>query len=193
MDVAPLDMLGMLDKHYAQAAQLPEHLASKALDIEYCFINETGESPHPMTGGFKLVVTHSIETCPPLDILLIGGPALSYRPSEPIQHFIQHQYEHVRALLTICTGYIPALYSGILDGKTATAPRGLLPMLKEEKPNVKWVEKRWVRDGKVWSGGAMANGMDLMAGFMWEEFEEQRELTEMMMGMADFVKRGPVY
>lgn len=66
-------------------------------------------------------------------------------------------------------------------------------MLKEEKPDVKWVEKRWVRDGKVWSGGAMANGMDLMAGFMWDEFEEQRELTEMMMGMADFVKRGPVY
>lgn len=50
-------MLGMLDKHWVQTAQLPEYLASKALDIEYCFINETGESPHPMTGGFKLAVT----------------------------------------------------------------------------------------------------------------------------------------
>lgn len=136
---------------------------------------------------------HSIETCPPLDILLIGGPAPSYRPSEPIQRFIQKQYEYLRALLTVCTGYIPALYSGILDGKTATAPRGLLPMLKKEKPDVKWVEKRWVRDGKVWSSGAVANGMELMAGFMWEEFEEQRGLTEMMMGMADFAKRGEAY
>ncbi|CAL8580329.1 hypothetical protein XPA_006057 [Xanthoria parietina] len=193
MDVAPLDMLGMLDKHWVQTAQLPEYLASKALDIEYCFINETGESPHPMTGGFKLAVTHSIETCPPLDILLIGGPAPSYRPSEPIQRFIQDQYEHLRAFLTVCTGYIPALYSGILDGKTATAPRGLLPMLKEEKPDVQWVEKRWVRDGKVWSSGAVANGMELMAGFMWDEFEEQRGLTEVMMGMADFAKRGQAY
>lgn len=136
---------------------------------------------------------HSIETCPPLDILLIGGPAPSYRPSEPIQRFIQDQYEHLRAFLTVCTGYIPALYSGILDGKTATAPRGLLPMLKEEKPDVQWVEKRWVRDGKVWSSGAVANGMELMAGFMWDEFEEQRGLTEVMMGMADFAKRGQAY
>ncbi|KAL8659908.1 MAG: hypothetical protein Q9226_000202 [Calogaya cf. arnoldii] len=188
MDVAPLDMLGMLDKQYAQA--IPGQLAAKALDIEYYFVSETGEGPHPMTAGFKLVVTHSISTCPPLDILLIGGPVPHYRPSEPIQHFIQQQYEHVRALLTICTGYIPALYSGIFDGKTATAPKGLLPMLKEEKPDVKWVEKRWVRDGKLWSSGAISNGMDLMANFMREEFEEQRELTEMMMGMADFVMRG---
>ncbi len=66
-------------------------------------------------------------------------------------------------------------------------------MLKEEKPDVQWVEKRWVRDGKVWSSGAVANGMELMAGFMWDEFEEQRGLTEVMMGMADFAKRGQAY
>ncbi|KAL8878119.1 MAG: hypothetical protein Q9198_004009 [Flavoplaca austrocitrina] len=215
MDVAPLDMLGMIDKFYAQS--YPEHIAANALDIEYYFVNETGESPHSMTGGFKLAVTvsalrfprrkyacimpthrvttlqHSISTCPPLDILLIGGPAPTYRPSEAIQHFIQTQYQHVRHLLTICTGYIPALYSGVLDGKTVTAPRGLLPVLKEEKPDVKWVEKRWVRDGKVWSSGAVANGMDMMACFMKEEFKEQGTLTEMAMGMADFARRGEAY
>ncbi|KAL8836776.1 MAG: hypothetical protein Q9176_006099 [Flavoplaca citrina] len=221
MDVAPLDMLGMIDKFYARS--YPEHIAANALDIEYYFVNETGESPHSMTGGFKLAVTvsallfplmippcfrkvvsesetrrlttlqHSISTCPPLDILLIGGPAPTYRPSEAIQHFIQTQYQHVRHLLTICTGYIPALYSGVLDGKTVTAPRGLLPMLKEEKPDVKWVEKRWVRDGKVWSSGAVANGMDMMACFMKEEFKEQGALTEMALGIADFARRGEAY
>ncbi|KAI4278260.1 MAG: hypothetical protein LQ337_001141 [Flavoplaca oasis] len=191
MDVAPLDMLGMIDKFYAQS--YPEHIAANALEIKYYFVNETGESPHSMTGGFKLAVTHSISSCPPLDILLIGGPPPTYRPSEAVQHFIRTQYQHVRHLLTICTGYTPALYSGVLDGKTATAPRGLLPMLKEEKPDVKWVEKRWVRDGKVWSSGAVANGMDMMACFMKEEFKEQGALTEMAMGMADFVRRGEAY
>ncbi|KAL8858070.1 MAG: hypothetical protein Q9178_005395 [Gyalolechia marmorata] len=193
MDVSPLDMLGMLDKHYVGGTDFSKHLVAKALDIEYCFINETGESPNPMTAGFKLAVTHSIENCPPLDILLIGGPDPSYRPSKAVQDFVQKQYEHVRALLTVCTGYLPALYSGILDGKTATAPRDLLPMLKEEKPEVKWVEKRWVRDGKVWSSGAVANGVELMASFMREEFAEQRELTEIFLEMADFAQRGEFY
>ncbi|KAI4239330.1 MAG: hypothetical protein L6R40_005545 [Gallowayella cf. fulva] len=193
MDVAPVDMLGMLEKGYVQACQLPEHLVAKALNIEYYFVNETGEGPNQMTGGFKVAVTHSIETCPPLDILLIGGPLPSYRPSPAVQHFVQNQYDHVRALLTICTGYIPALYSGIFEGKTATAPQGLLPMLREEKPEVKWVEKRWVRDGKVWSSGAIANGVEMMASFMREEFGEQREITETMLGLADFAKRGTVY
>ncbi|KAL8730288.1 MAG: hypothetical protein Q9166_004171 [cf. Caloplaca sp. 2 TL-2023] len=193
MDVAPIDMLGMLEKRYVQACELPDHLVAKALDIEYYWINETGEGPQPMTGGFKLAVTHSIANAPPLDILLIGGPFPSYRPSHAVQKFVQTQYQHVRALLTVCTGYIPALYSGIFDGKAATAPQGLLPMLKEEKPDVKWVEKRWVRDGKVWSSGAVANGQEMMAAFMREKFREQKEITETMLGMADFVKRGEVY
>ena len=66
-------------------------------------------------------------------------------------------------------------------------------MLKEEKPEVKWVEKRWVRDGKVWSSGAVANGVELMASFMREEFAEQRELTEILLGVADFAQRGEFY
>ncbi|KAL8788111.1 MAG: hypothetical protein Q9213_001869 [Squamulea squamosa] len=193
MDVAPVDMLGMLDKEYVEFAHLPEHIASKALTIEFYFINETGEGPNPMTGGFKVAVTHSSSTCPPLDVLLIGGPPPSYRPSPAIQSFIKTQYAHVRALLTVCTGYIPVLYSGILNNKSATAPQGLLPMLKEEMPNVKWVEKRWVRDGKVWSSGAVANGLELMGAFMREEFKDIGELVEAMLGMADFGVRGEGY
>ncbi|KAL8696788.1 MAG: hypothetical protein Q9224_002617, partial [Gallowayella concinna] len=57
MDVAPVDMLGMLSKDYVQACQLPEHLVAKALNIEYYFINETGDGPNQMTGGFKVAVT----------------------------------------------------------------------------------------------------------------------------------------
>ncbi|KAL8807326.1 MAG: hypothetical protein Q9223_003183, partial [Gallowayella weberi] len=57
LDVAPVDMLGMVSKDYVEACQLPEHLVAKALNIEYYFINETGEGPNQMTGGFKIAVT----------------------------------------------------------------------------------------------------------------------------------------
>ncbi|KAL8952908.1 MAG: hypothetical protein Q9222_001198 [Ikaeria aurantiellina] len=193
LDVAPIDMLGMLERHWLQASPLPEALIAKALDIEYYFISETGESPHQMTGGFKVAVTHSIATCPPLSLLLIGGPPPSYRPSPAVTAFIQSQYKHVHGLMTICTGYTAALYSGILDGMEATAPRELLPMLRSEAPNVKWVEKRCVRDGKLWTSGAVANGMEVMAAFMRSELEEQKELVEVVLGMSDIRVRGQGY
>ncbi|KAI4127206.1 MAG: hypothetical protein LQ338_003325 [Usnochroma carphineum] len=196
LDVAPVDMLGMLQKDYLQAisqvVNLPQ-LASKGFDIEYYFVNETGQSPNPMTGGFKVEVTHSITTCPPLDILLIGGPRPDYRPSPAVQQFLQTQYSHVRALLLVCLGYIPALFSGILDGKSATAPQALIPLLKNEAPGVTWVEKRWVRDGKVWTSGAVLNGQEMMASFMKEEFKEMGEVVEMVLSMSDVAVRGESY
>lgn len=72
----------------------------------------------------------------------------NYRPSAAVTQFVQKQHQHVRALLSVCTGFLVALHSGIFDGKTATAPQGMLAGLKEEAPQVKWAEKRWVRDGK---------------------------------------------
>ncbi|KAL8642991.1 MAG: hypothetical protein Q9228_000390 [Teloschistes exilis] len=193
LDVAPIDMLGMLEKSYLAACGLPQAMVDSGLDVEYHFINEEGKGPNPMTGGFKVHVTHGISDCPPLDILLIGGPPPSYRPSASVQEFLKEQYAHVRAFMIVCTGCNPAIYSGILDHKTATAPLALLPMLKEEAPQVKWVEKRWVRDGKVWSSGAVANGMEMMAGFMREEFGHKKEIVEIVLGMSDVGVRGVDY
>ncbi|KAL8655649.1 MAG: hypothetical protein Q9210_000759 [Variospora velana] len=225
LDIVPVDLLAMLEKHYvhgmAHMAGQPE-LGTNGFDMEYFYINETGEGPNKMTGGAKIEVTygghiqrrrilipnvskkriiannrestqHSITTCPPLDILLIGGPMPNYRPSAAVTQFLQAQHKHVRALLTVCTGFLPALHSGILDGKTATAPQGMLAGLKEEAPQVKWAEKRWVRDGKVWSSGAVINGQEMMAAFMREEFADRKEAVEMVLRMSDVSVRGEEY
>ncbi|KAL8920099.1 MAG: hypothetical protein Q9208_006452 [Pyrenodesmia sp. 3 TL-2023] len=196
LDVAPVDMLGMLQKDYLQGmAQMTKQSlpADRGFDIEYYFVSETGQSPNQMTGGFKVEVTHSITTCPPLHILLIGGPMPNYRPSPAVQQFLQTQLSHVSAFLTVCTGYGPALFSGILDGRKATAPQGLIPMLREQAPGTEWVEKRWVRDGKVWTSGAVANGQEMMGAFMRESFPELRAEVEMVLGASDIAVRGTEY
>lgn len=38
-------------------------------------------------------------------------------------------------------------------------------MFKTFEPEANWVEKRWVRDGKLWSSGALLNGTDMMMAF----------------------------
>lgn len=58
LDVAPLDLLGMLDPSWLRSGGfLPEELIAKAPQLEYHFINETGKGPAQMTAGFGLNVT----------------------------------------------------------------------------------------------------------------------------------------
>ena len=150
----------------------------------------------------------SLHTCPPLDILILGGPPLDHIPHPDVTEFLTAQLPHLTALLTICAGYLPLLHSGLLAGKTATAPRLLLPGLKAggqgpgegegEAGKVTWVEKRWCKDevdGKIWTSGAVTNGLDLMVGFMRERFggQEHRGALEMVFRMADVGMRGQEY
>lgn len=70
---------------------------------------------------------------------------------------------------------IPAQLAGVLAGKKATAPRFMIPELQKQDPRSTWVEERYVRDGKVWTSGALLNGLDLMREFMrtyWPELAE---------------------
>ena len=61
------------------------------------------------------------------------------------------------------------LQPGLLSGQTATAPRILLDMLRQQAPDVNWTEKRWQKseDGKLWTSGALLNGTDMMRA--WAE------------------------
>ena len=77
-------------------------------------------------------------------------------------------WEDCVAFLTVCLGVAVPLQAGILEGKTATGPRLMLDALRQQAPATNWVEKRWVRDGKLWTSGALLNGTDLMHAFVHE-------------------------
>lgn len=46
-------------------------------------------------------------------------------------------------------------HAAILDGQTATGPRGLASGSKKSFPKTEWVEKRWAasEDGRLWISG----------------------------------------
>lgn len=81
--------------------------------------------------------------------------------------------------------------AGLLKGKKATAPRGLLPYLQAKHPEVEWVAKRWVRDGKLWSSGAVMNGFDMMRAYMLETFP--KDVVEIALRASDLHGRGAEY
>lgn len=84
-------------------------------------------------------------------------------------------YDECTAFITICGGFDLPLKAGVFEGKTVTGPRFMLPMLRQMAPTVNWVEKRWHRDGKLWTSGALLNGTDLMRAFATEHWAQTDE------------------
>lgn len=93
---------------------------------------------------------------------------MTYQANEADLAFIRKAYASCAAFLTICGGMLAPMQAGILQGRKATAPRFMLEALRRDNPGVAWQEKRWVRDGKVWSSGALLNGLELMRAFLEE-------------------------
>lgn len=194
LDASTVDLLGMLEPSYLAACQLPPSIVSQGTEIEWHYVSEAGpSSPFPLTAGAKYVVTDDLNTCPPLDILVVPGPPPTYQPSAAEAEYVRRQLPRVSALLCVCTGYVVPLQLGLLDGKAATAPRGLLKMLRAQAPHVKWVESRWAKDeeGKIWTSGGVTNGLDMVAAFMRETMGTP--VVEMVLALADTGERGVEY
>ncbi|KAH7040081.1 class I glutamine amidotransferase-like protein [Microdochium trichocladiopsis] len=168
LDVAPLDLFSGLSKRFVMdipEAFLPQCHKDEALDIEFHWVSASGGAME-LTAGVKLQTTNTFEDCPPLDVALMGAHEVGiYQLTEAELAFIRKTYEHCAAFLCICAGMMPALQAGLLQGKTVTAPREMLPELRKQAPDVDWVSKRWANDGKVWTSGALLNGLDMMVAF----------------------------
>lgn len=87
-----------------------------------------------------------------------------------------------------------ALRAGLLHGKTATCPRPMLNILRTQAPDTNWVERRWERDGKLWTSGALLNGLDLISAFAKETWGASRkELMNFSFKTAGWVLRDQDY
>ncbi|KAF2672056.1 class I glutamine amidotransferase-like protein [Microthyrium microscopicum] len=187
LDVGAIDLLHGSSKKFVQECpdnMLSPELKKQAVDFEFIWVAENIEAPCKLTSGIKLLPTHSFGTCPSLDIALMGAHQLGYAPSEAELEFIRKAYEESAAFITICGGFMAPLQAGIFDGKTVTSPRPLLADLKKAAPNANWVEKRWVRDGKLWTSGTLLNGLDLMAAFMRDTWGAEDTLQDFMLKLC---------
>ncbi|KAI5118497.1 hypothetical protein M0805_003997 [Coniferiporia weirii] len=195
LDMSAVDLFGMCTPAYLKHSQQPSELIAKSQDFEIIYIAEGGAGTHAkMTGGAKVLITHSFEDSGKLDYLVVpGSMSLTYQPTPAELDFIHKKFSEVRVLMPICTGVFPIVYSGVLKGRRATGPRMLLPLLKKIAPDVQWTEKRWEVDleEKVWTSGIVSNGLDLVAAYIRKTFAP--ELAEFVCATADVGERGREY
>ncbi|KAK5991947.1 hypothetical protein PT974_05341 [Cladobotryum mycophilum] len=169
LDVAPVDMIHCFGKQFIETLPdewVPKGVKAQAIDFRFHWVAQRGDAvASRLTSGITLVPTDSFESCPPLDIVLIGAHNVGYTPNEVELEFVRKSWDNCSAFLTICGGIEVALQAGILEGKTAAAPRFFLDTLRTKAPATNWLEKRWTRDGKLWTSGAFLNGTDLVYAF----------------------------
>lgn len=135
----------------------------------------------------------SFKTCPPLDIVIMGAVMVD-EPSASEKAFMRKSYADCSAFITVCGGMQAPLKAGIFDGKTTTAPRFHLEALRSVAPGTNWVDQRWVNDGKLWSSGALLNGIELMSAFIQQTWpSEEGSLVREMMNRAQWISRDQYY
>lgn len=155
-DIMGIDILGNLSSQYMAEVKSFEpswfvNHEPHAVDMEFFFIATTLE-PGFMTPGLHFVPTVTYDDCPrDLDIIVVGGPAISHRP-EQADRFMKEAWGKTRVWLTTCVGSMWLASTGLVDGMRCTTNREGLELARRLHPKVEWVDQRWVVEEKVFDG-----------------------------------------
>jgi transcriptional regulator GlxA family with amidase domain len=123
----------------------------------------------------------------------MGAHELGYNMTDGEKAFIMKCNDDCVAFMLICGSFMAALQIGLLEGKTATAPRFMLEQLRKSHPEVRWVEKRWAHDGKIWTTGTLLNGTDMTKAFALETWGGEGSLAELCMRLGGYPCRDVDY
>ncbi len=112
----------------------------------------------------SIVPTHTFQTAPPLDVLIVPGGIGTRGPPPTVNSmiaFVKERYPTLQYLITVCTGAGIAARAGVLDGKHATTNKRAWKETTALGPKVKWIpQARWVTDGNIWTTSGVAAGTD---------------------------------
>lgn len=150
----------MTTPEYIAEIGMPKPLQELGRPCEIHYIGQEGASNHsPVTSQMTVQLTDSLTDEPVapgnLDILYLPGPPpRNMPPPKAYLDFVRRHDAAGATVMTICTGILVAAYAGITAGKTATAPRFLIPLLKKQFPEALWDDSvRIARDGNLWTSG----------------------------------------
>ncbi|GLB41557.1 putative protein kinase activity [Lyophyllum shimeji] len=163
-----LDAFGPLDALHVLSSLFPMKLSVLAATLDPVPTN-LPDIPSPIGSNFGQSInpTHTFDTAPPLEVLLIPGGIGAIAPGEAAIDFVAKVYPSLKYLVTICNGASIAARAGVLDGRKATTNKMGWETEVAKGPQVKWVaHARWVVDGNIWTSSGVSAGLDAIFAFM---------------------------
>ena len=116
------------------------------------------------TGGLKVIPDVTLDTCPPLDILVVPGGwgTRAEIKNQRLLDWIAERGRAVETLTSVCTGSMLLGRAGLLDGRHATTHWRSLGGMRDTFPAVTVEEKlHVVEDGHVLTSAGISAGIDM--------------------------------
>ena len=161
-DVEVLDFCGPFEV-FSVTRLSDERRREEPSPFEVLIVAETAE-PIVTTGGMKVIAHHTLETCPPLDVLVVPGGwgTRTQRLNTRLVDWIGQRAKQVETLTSVCTGSLLLGQAGLLDGLRATTHWGALDLMRELFPAVKVEDKlHVVEEGNVLTSAGISAGIEM--------------------------------
>ncbi|HWT08619.1 MAG TPA: DJ-1/PfpI family protein [Roseomonas sp.] len=118
--------------------------------------------------GLTMMPDTTFDDCPPLDVICVpGGPGVAALMEDAaVLAFLRRQATGARFVTSVCTGALVLGAAGLLKGVRATthwASHDFLAALGAVPE-----QGRWVRDGRVVTGGGVTAGIDFALALVAE-------------------------
>ncbi|KAJ5207386.1 DJ-1 domain InhA-type [Penicillium cf. griseofulvum] len=177
--VGPIDLLHSANSGFLKVSQMfgpiSDDVISRAPDFVFHHIGITKEPFRLFTSAITITPTTTVDECPELDIILLGGPSPADCNLHPkYADLVRRHVSAGKLLFTTCTGSAVLASTGLLDGKNATINHSGYKWAKASYPAVNWTkEAKWVVDGNIWTGAGAVAGMDMVACWLKEQFGQE--------------------
>jgi transcriptional regulator GlxA family with amidase domain len=139
-----------------------------------CLMIAERDDPVKCYNGMIITPHKSFADAPTLDYLLVPGGMGTRKEvlNESLIDFVASQAETCRVILSVCTGSFILHSAGLLQNKKATTHFSRLNNLRNLK-DVEVVEKRFVKEGKLWTSAGVSAGIDMALELIAEEAGEE--------------------
>jgi len=131
--------------------------------FEVLLVAETLD-PVVATGGLRVIPDATLETCPPLDILVVPGGwgTRAEMSNQRVLKWIAERAREIETLTSVCTGAMLLGQVGLLDGRRATTHWRSLEWMRQSFPSVTVEDKlHVVEDGQVLTSAGISAGIDM--------------------------------
>jgi transcriptional regulator GlxA family with amidase domain len=161
-DVEVLDFCGPFEV-FSSVRKPGEEKPDERRLFDVCIIAE--EDRTIRCRGNLLVNPHfTIETHPPLDIVLVPGGhgTRRERTNQVVLDWIAAQDKTAELTTSVCTGAFLLAELGLLDGKNATTHWAAFDWMRENHPSVEMQEDvRFVDEGRIVTSAGVSAGIDM--------------------------------
>ena len=116
------------------------------------------------TGGLKVVPDHTLEDCPPLDVLVVPGGWGTRREmmNDRLIAWLRERARQITTLTSVCTGSLLLGKAGLLDGRRATTHWRVLEEMRGLFPAVTVIQDQHVvEEGDLLTSAGISAGIDM--------------------------------